>query len=110
MAEADLYPREIEAFDASNPSQVKKQQREANRREKERREVVAAILATPAGRNWMWELLSSTHIYESSYVGGDAMAMAFREGERNIGLQVLDLITRTAPDAFIQMTKERGNG
>lgn len=109
MASADLHPDLSSPYDANDPKQVKRRDIEAKRREKNSREVLATLLATPAGRNWMWELMAATHIFETSFAP-DAMNMAFREGERNIGLRLVSQITSTIPDAMVQMMKERGNG
>jgi hypothetical protein len=53
--------------------------------------------------------LASTHIYETSF-SSDPIAMAFREGERNIGLQFLSEISRTSPESLILMMTERSDG
>lgn len=98
-----------EPFDASDPVQVKKRDAAAHRREKDNREVLATLLSSPQGRNWMWDLMTLGHVFETTFVPGDALSMAFREGERNIGLRLIAMVTTAAPDALIQMMRDKGN-
>lgn len=104
---ANLHPDAPELYDAGDDEQVKKRGLSAKRREKESREVLAALLDTPAGRNWMWQLLSDANIF-SANPPSDALTMAFNEGARNLGLRLLASITATVPDAMIQMMKHGG--
>jgi len=106
----DMHPQARESFDASDAKQVREREQRAIRREKESREVVATLLSTPAGRNWMWQLLEAAHCFELSFSPDSQSVTAFREGERNIGLSLIAQITRTAPESFIQMMRENGNG
>jgi hypothetical protein len=105
----DVHPREQIQFDASDEAQVRQRELKARRREKADRDVVASLLSSPDGRAWAWAKLASTHIYETSF-SSDPIAMAFREGERNIGLQFLSEISRTSPESLILMMKERSDG
>jgi len=95
-----------EPFDASNLQQVNDRKRDAGRRRKEARVVVANLLSHPQGRNWMWDLLEGAHMFRPSFIPGDPHASAFAEGERNIGLKLLADIMIAAPDAFTLMLKE----
>jgi len=70
--------------------------------------VIQDLLRTPGGRAWTRELLERCHVFAPSYTG-DAMGTAFKEGERNIGLILLQAIMHAAPEAYIQMMKEQGN-
>ena len=56
------------------------------------------------GRRFVWRLLKSCHLYESSFTG--TSATFFREGERNVGLQVLADITRLCPELYARMAGE----
>lgn len=105
-----LVPEE-EAFDASDPKEVKKRELAAQIRERDDRKVLIDLLSTPKGRNWVWsKLLTPCHVFGTSFEPGDALTMAFREGERNIGLALVAQITAAAPDAMIKMMQEKGNG
>lgn len=79
---------------------------EAARREKERLDVVAAIMATPAGRAWIWSELVAARIFVTTFVSGDPMASAFQEGERNRGLALLAQIMKAAPENYMLMAHE----
>jgi len=58
------------------------------------------------GRRFIWRLLQSCHLYETSFTG--TSATFFREGERNIGLQVLTDIVRLCPGLHARMAGETG--
>lgn len=56
------------------------------------------------GRRFVWRLLKICHLYESSFTG--TSATIFREGERNVGLQVVADITRLCPNLYAPMVNE----
>ena len=58
------------------------------------------------GRRIMWRLLSEAGVYRQSYLGSTE-EMVFREGQRSIGLLLLDDINRLAPERYHAMVKER---
>ncbi len=100
------FPAEPEQYDASDEGQVKKRDLEAKRRDRDTRDVLIALLAERKGRDWMWELLSAAHMYEAN-PPTDPLQMAYREGERNIGLRLMQQLLRHTPNAVIQMMQER---
>lgn len=56
------------------------------------------------GRRFVWRLLKACHLYESSFTGDNATF--FREGERNVGLQILADIVRLCPELHARMFSE----
>lgn len=62
-------------------------------------------------RRFMWRLLSMTHVFRSSFMGAgtDALAMAFLEGERNIGCRMVDEIHQHCSELYSTMVKEQKN-
>lgn len=108
--DANLHPRDVSPYDASDPSTVRQAQLAAKRREKEDRETLVTLLSTPNGRRWVGDFLFATHMLETSYIPGDPYAMAFREGERNVGLRLTAQINACAPEAMIRMMQERADG
>lgn len=97
-----------EGFDTSDEEEVARRNRTLARREKDHREVVAALMATPQGRAWVWDFLAGAHVYQTSF-HTDSNSMAFREGERNVALMVLAQIMAAAPKAYLLMFAENSN-
>jgi hypothetical protein len=81
------------------------QDRERRIRRRDQLAVLVKIMSEPVGREWFYDLLSSCHVYTSSF-GHNALAMAFREGERNVGIRIGSDITEASPDLYLQMLKE----
>ncbi len=73
--------------------------------DRERGEVIIGIASTTSGRRYLWEKLEACHIFATSY-HDSAQRMAFLEGERSVGLQLLNDITRWCPDEFILAMRE----
>lgn len=71
--------------------------------------VIRSIMSTISGRRWMRELFELTHLFHTSF-STEALLMAAREGERNIGLQVLAALMRACPEAYVQMMREQNAG
>lgn len=63
------------------------------------------LMADKRGRRVMWRLLESAGIYRASFTG-EPLSSAHREGERNQGLKLMDLLLKHAPDRYIEMQKE----
>lgn len=107
--EHDHNPLAQKPFDASDPEQVKEREREVARRERDNREVLVTLLATPGGRNWMWQVLSGCNVFSQSFVpGADQTATAFNEGRRSVGNEILAAVMRASPDTVVQLLKEQG--
>lgn len=108
--ERDLNPLGAQPFDAGDPEQVKERERAAKRRERDNREVIVAVLSSPAGRNWMWQILESANVFSQSFVPGpEQYSTVFNEGRRSIGNEMLAQIMRAQPDAVVQLLKEHGD-
>src|SRR5580698_4706023 len=67
--------------------------------------VIREVMSTTQGRAWIWSILSDCHIFHTTFTG-DALSSAFSEGERNIGQRLLNTITDTCPDQYIQAMRE----
>lgn len=60
------------------------------------------------GRRLVWRQLASAGVFNSSF-NPDAMQMAFNEGRRNSGLELLAQIHALCPDHYTTMMKEQSN-
>lgn len=49
---------------------------------------LSALLSLPEGRIWFWRLLEACHVFSTSFTT-DPLLMAFREGERAVGLSLM---------------------
>lgn len=58
------------------------------------------------GRRIVWRQLSAAGVFTSSF-NPDAMQMAFNEGRRNGGLELLAQIHALCPDHYTTMMKEQ---
>ena len=67
----------------------------------------AWLMSGNTGRRIMYRLLERHGIWHSSYQPGiDAMQMAFNEGRRALGLQLLEKVMEVAPKRYDSMLKE----
>lgn len=66
----------------------------------------SVILKTYEGRRMVWRILEQCGIYRTSF-SSDAGEMAFREGQRSVGLWVLaEIVFTSGPDMFSMMARE----
>lgn len=63
-------------------------------------------LDTAAGRALVWWILEGCHVFQTSFVPGSADRTVFAEGERSIGLRLIDAIERYCPMRYRQMQEE----
>ena len=92
-------------FNAGDRGHVRLAEKQARLDERAKREVVGDLMAYGQGRQYIWELLSRAHVFTSSFAH-DTVAMAFNEGERNMGLIVLGDIMAFCPEQFHVMMRE----
>lgn len=92
-------------FNASNRKDIAAARKAARQVEANRGEVVKSMMNTATGREYFWNKLALAHIF-SAVPPTDALAMAFAEGERNQGLQLLNDIMQWCPELFIQAMRE----
>lgn len=77
----------------------------AKARRSEEMQALGRLLGEPAGRRWVWGLLSECHVWHTS-MATNALRLAFLEGERSQGLRLLGDIQEANPAMFLQMLKE----
>jgi len=93
-------------YNAAERSHVRLAEKEAKREENERKEIIKGLMSLAAGRAWVLARLESCHIFAPSF-SRNALDMAFAEGERNVGLQILNDIMSACPDRYADMMEER---
>lgn len=90
---------------AHDRKSIRRKEKASRLAEVQRREIVHGVMSTPSGRQWMWDLLGSCHIFVSTFAV-DPLQSAFQEGERNVGLALLADIMAHCPDYYIQAMRE----
>ena len=64
-----------------------------------------AVLETQEGRRFLYKLLADCGVWRSSF-HTNALAMAFNEGQRNIGLLLQARLLKASPGRFQTMLEE----
>ena len=82
--------------------------RERQARRRDQLALLTKLMADPVGREYFWDLLVSCHLYSTSF-GTNALMMAFREGERNVGIRLAADLNQASPDLYLDMCKEGEN-
>ena len=88
-------------YDAGDRAHVSERQKKRRLRAEHADADLLWLMNQREGRRFVWRLLQSCHLYETSFTG--TSATFFREGERNVGLQVLADITRLCPELYARM-------
>ena len=87
------------------------EEQQAGERDKRLRELedLRWLMQHPPGRRIVTRIFAQTGQSRTSFAI-DMATMAFREGERNIGLWLKSEIDTAAPNGYLQMIREFGNG
>lgn len=93
---------------AADEAQVQESARDAKLRREQEANDLAAVLNIPEGRRYLWRLLEFCGVYKTSFTGSSETF--FLEGQRNVGLRVVNEITTTHPEAYLLMMKENRKG
>lgn len=89
---------------AADPEQVNvAAQKSKSARERELNDM-REILATPAGRRFIWRYMGDCGLFSLSFTGNSTTF--FNEGMRNIGLKLLTDVTEARPEAYLEMALE----
>ena len=89
---------------AADPQQVKRARRREKDRAKREQSDLRWVLSDPRGRRFLWKLLGDAGIFRTSFTGNSETF--FREGARNLGLQVFTAIHESAPGLYLEMAQE----
>ena len=92
-------------YNAANRKDVRRLEKQARVDERARLEVTKGLMASVGGRQWIYERLAECHVFASSF-SLNAYEAAFKEGERNVGLQLLNDVMQADPDGYVQMMRE----
>lgn len=91
---------------AADRKSIRKAEKTARLADRQRAEVIASIMSTTFGRQWIWDLLSQSHIFAATFTP-DPLQTAFNEGERNVGLRLLSDIMTHCPGQYLQAQREQ---
>lgn len=80
----------------------------ANRLEKTAEDDLKWLMSDKRGRRIVWRFLSDAGVYRSSFAT-NALVMAHREGERQVGLTLLQAVCSLCPSQYARMTAENSN-
>lgn len=86
---------------ASDPKQVKRAKQKEKFQEEDELKDLNEILALESGKRFIWRYLEKCGVFSSSFTGNSETF--FREGERNIGLQLLAEVTKANAQSLIDM-------
>jgi hypothetical protein len=94
-----------EQYNAGERQHVRQAARAARVADRQQREFVTNLMSNIAGRAWLFSLLEACHVFATSHTA-NALNTAFAEGERNIGLLILNDVMAACPDQYVVMMKE----
>lgn len=89
---------------AGDPQQVKNARRLEARREAFTMDVLKATMTNPAGRAFIWELLSRCGVFSSIY--RQSSEIYYLAGRQDVGHELLDLCMQASKDLYLLMEKE----
>lgn len=106
-----LMPRrsatEPGTYDYTDPEQDARRKAETGLRTDRLREVEAALMSTPAGREWLWGLLAGLHVHEVRIaVTGSDYENGIWMGEYSAGNRIMRRMASVAPHNFALMFQE----
>ena len=93
---------------SSDENHVNKKKQEAQLERETSLEALRLFIEHPGGRKWVWDMLVKCHVFNTSMTGNSHTF--FKEGERNIGLGILNDLMEADPAAFTSMMKDFNNG
>lgn len=96
-----------EGYDAGDKTSVKDREKSAKVREERRLNGLRQIMASPDGRVWMWDFLSSCGLFSVVFNGNSKDY--FNLGQRNAAMPIFSEIQRHCMPEYLLMVKENSN-
>lgn len=72
------------------------------------KEVITSLMSLPSGRRWIWLKLGEARMFVEDEVL-DPQVLAYRQGQRNLGLRLLKSVQGHCPEMYVRMTQENTN-
>ncbi len=93
------------SYNANDRKQIREAKKASRLDDRARQATISSLMSTNLGRQYVYNLLSRCHVFSSSF-NTNALAMAFAEGERNVGLAIVADIMPICADQYTIMTRE----
>lgn len=94
-----------ETFDTSDPVSVNTARKKSARTRADRLRFIEAGMQHEQGRSWFYDVLLFCHVFKNSF-DSDPYVTAFKCGEHNVGLRILDDIQTASPENYLKMISE----
>lgn len=76
------------------------------RARREREADLRGVMSTPAGRRFVWRLIDADAGVLRHSHAGEALATAFNEGRRALGISLLQEVQKVTPADYVRMVGE----
>jgi hypothetical protein len=92
-------------LDLTDPKVVKELENRAKVQAKIDAETITHLMDTQNGRSFIWQRLETTFVFASAF-SSDPLLMAFNEGLRTKGVELLTQVMEYCPDQYVLMARE----
>lgn len=92
-------------MNSSNPEELSTVDHESRLREENDKNDLRWVLSDKRGRRVLWKFLEFCHIFETSF-NQSGSVMCKLEGQRTVGLYMVDMITRADQSKFFVMMQD----
>lgn len=94
----------------ADAGEVEKAARTARQKEKQRKKDFEWVMNDPRGRRIVWAMLERAGIYRVGFLEarGEHAGMAFLDGQKNIGIELMHRCIAETPAHYALMVKENG--
>lgn len=101
------YDEQAEAFDVYDLKVVDEAEKAAARRKEKKLRFVELVMSSEEGRDFMFDILDADcHVFSENLMKDTPERNGRFEGERGVGLRLLDRIMISAPEMFWKMRCE----
>jgi hypothetical protein len=104
MVQPPAMSAEAKTPNAADPAKLQDQDRRRKVAEKQEDLDFVWLLDQAAGRRVLWRILGWCGVFTTSFTGNQVTY--FNEGKRQIGLDLIGLISKLKPSALVQMMEE----
>lgn len=93
---------------AADEREVTEATRKERDKQKTKDEDIRFVLSTVQGRRFFYDYIVFCGVFKTTFTGNSETF--FKEGQRNVGLRLLEDMNRVSPEAYALMMKENNNG
>jgi hypothetical protein len=95
-----------DTYNAGDDKDVEKAKKAGKRKDERLKNALHQLVSTETGREWFWELLTTCKLNTAAHPSNELGPVMRQAGRQDVGLEMLEQLFTSDPEAYTLMRKE----